>query len=401
MLKGKKILLAVTGSIAAYKAAILVRLLVKQEAEVKVIMTSSAKEFITPLTLSTLSKNPVLSTFKKSNGTGSWNNHVELAMWADLYLIAPASANTIAKMAHGVCDNLLLATYFSCKTTVFVAPAMDLDMYRHTTTQQNLRLLESHGDSIIEAEHGDLASGLTGVGRMSEPETILSILQDYFASKDRLKGKNVMVNAGPTHESIDPVRFIGNHSSGKMGYAIAERFAKLGASVHLISGPTQIPVSNGTIKLTKVTSAEEMYQACKQKFPKADIGVLAAAVADYKPQRQKDQKIKKTNKNLNLELVSTPDIALELGKSKKNGQILVGFALETEKEIENARKKIKSKNLDMIILNSLMDEGAGFGHNTNKISIIGKDNKIKEFKLKPKREVANDIVNEILERFNF
>ncbi len=396
MLQNKKIVLGVCGSIAAYKAASLVRLLKKAEAEVKVIMTTSASDFITPLTLSTLSKNPVYSNFIK-NEAGEWNNHVELGLWADFMLIAPASANTIAKMATGQCDNLLLATYLSAKCPVYVAPAMDLDMYKHPSTEENIDKLKQYGNTIIDAEYGELASGLVGAGRMAEPESIINFLSKK-SKKKALTGKKVLITAGPTYESIDPVRFIGNHSSGKMGYAIAESLANEGADVQLISGPTNLNVSHPNIKVTSVTSAEEMYTASVNVFAKVDIAVLAAAVADYRPDTVADQKIKKADAKLKISLTKTKDIAAELGKLKQQNQIMVGFALETENEETNAQKKIKSKNFDFIVLNSLNDKGAGFGHDTNKISIIDKQNKIRKFELKSKKEVAQDIVDTIKEK---
>ena len=396
MLQNKKILLGVCGSIAAYKAAHLARLFIKEGAEVRIVMTASAKGFITPLTLATLSKNPVLTEFIRDDA-GQWNNHVELGLWADLMVIAPASANTIAKMACGLCDNLLLAVYLSARCPVMVAPAMDLDMYAHPSTKANLETVRSYGNIIIEAEHGELASGLVGAGRMAEPEHILEKIQAHFDKKKALSGKDVLITAGPTYEAIDPVRFIGNHSSGKMGYAIAEAMAQQGAKVHLVSGPTKLSPIHPNIQVIAVTSAEEMYQACLKKFNRADISVLAAAVADYKPATVEVQKIKKKTDTLVLDLVKTKDIAAELGQRKKNGQMIIGFALETENEQANALKKIDSKNFDMIILNSLNDEGAGFGHNTNKISIIDKENNIRHFELKSKKEVAQDIVNSIID----
>jgi phosphopantothenoylcysteine decarboxylase/phosphopantothenate--cysteine ligase len=396
LLKGKKILLGVTGSIAAYKSALLTRLLVKEGAYVQVIMTSSAHDFITPLTLATLSKHPALTDFIRNNA-GEWNNHVELGLWADLMVIAPASANTLAKMANGQCDNLLLAIYLSAKCPVMIAPAMDLDMYAHPSTKNNLMKIGSYGNILIEAEDGELASGLKGLGRMSEPEHILKEIQGFFLIKKRFKGKKVLINAGPTYEPIDPVRFIGNHSSGKMGYAIAERFAEMGAKVELVSGPTYLDVKSDNIHITRVTSAKEMLKACQKHFKSCDIAVLAAAVADYSPSNFTRHKIKKKTGVLSMELASTPDIAKELGKVKKKNQVLVGFALETENETRNAAKKLKEKNFDLIVLNSLQDKGAGFGHDTNKISIFRKDNKKKYFELKSKKDVANDIINEILE----
>ncbi|MEI9918248.1 MAG: bifunctional phosphopantothenoylcysteine decarboxylase/phosphopantothenate--cysteine ligase CoaBC [Bacteroidota bacterium] len=395
MLKGRKILLGVTGSIAAYKAAVLTRLLVKEEAEVKVVMTNPATDFVTPLTFSTLSKNPVYTKFFKEDN-GEWNNHVELGLWADAIVIAPASANTIAKMANGICDNLLLACYLSARCPVFFAPAMDLDMMKHPTTQSNLSKLESFGVKMLEPGFGELASGLIGIGRMAEPEEIVHQLTIHFATTETLKGKKALVTAGPTHEAIDPVRFIGNNSSGKMGYAIAEVLASRGAQVELVSGPTHLTTTHPNITVTKVTSAEEMYVACSSVFPKMDITVLSAAVADFRPTVKADQKIKKGEGGLTLELTKTYDIAAELGKIKKAGQIMVGFALETQKEKENAEKKLASKNFDFIVLNSLQDAGAGFGHDTNKVTIIGRNHVVKEFSLKSKKEVAIDIVNSIV-----
>jgi phosphopantothenoylcysteine decarboxylase / phosphopantothenate---cysteine ligase len=397
MLEGKKIVLGVCGSIAAYKSAVLVRLLVKAGAELKVIMTASALDFITPLTLSTLSKNPVLVDFVKDE-TGQWNNHVELALWADAVLIAPASANTIGKMANGLCDNLLLAVYLSARAPVFFAPAMDLDMLQHPATLKNLAWLKDYGNHIIDPEFGELASGLIGSGRMAEPEVILEKLTSFFGNNRRLQGKNVLVTAGPTHEAIDPVRFIGNHSSGKMGFAIAEALAKEGASVNLVTGPTQQHTVHPSISVKAVTSAEEMYNVCNSYFPKADITVLSAAVADYKPLVKSDQKIKKKDENLTLELTKTRDIAASLGEKKHNGQVIVGFALETEEEHANALKKLETKNFDLIVLNSLNDKGAGFGHDTNKITIIDRKHQTRKFDLKSKQEVAKDIVEAIIEK---
>jgi phosphopantothenoylcysteine decarboxylase/phosphopantothenate--cysteine ligase len=395
MLSGKKIILGVTGSIAAYKSAILIRLLIKAGAEVNVIMTSSAHDFVTPLTLSTLSKNPVLTQFSK-NETGEWNNHVELGLWADALIIAPASANTLAKMANGFCDNLLLATYLSARCPVFFAPAMDLDMLNHPATQSNIHRLKGFGSHLIESNYGELASGLTGNGRMAEPEEIVVHLNRFFEG-GKLKGKKALVTAGPTHEALDPVRFIGNNSSGKMGFAIAEELAFQGAEVDLVSGPTQEKATHPHIKVKNVTSAEEMYEVCKNAFPSADITVLSAAVADYRPTEVANQKIKKTDGDLSITLTKTRDIAAELGKLKTNGQLIVGFALETENEKANAEKKIIAKNFDLIVLNSLNDKGAGFGHDTNKIAIIDRKNQVKEFSLKSKKEVATDIVNAIIE----
>lgn len=398
MLNEKKILIGVCGSIAAYKTAYLIRLLKKQHADVRVIMTSSASDFITPLTLSTLSKNPVLTRFT-ANDQGEWNNHVELGLWADVFVIAPASANTLAKMANGICDNLLLAVYLSARCPVYVAPAMDLDMYKHASTQTNMRKLQESGVKMIDAEYGELASGLTGTGRMAEPENIVSIINDFFSSGRPLQGKKALVTAGPTYEKIDPIRFIGNHSSGKMGVAIARQLMAYGAEVKLILGPVNDFFDLESISVSNVTSADEMYELAKEQFTGADITVLAAAVADYKPRIFADSKIKKNKDNLTLELTKTPDIAASLGKKKSDGQIIVGFALETDNEFENARKKLYSKNFNMIVLNSLNDPGAGFGHDTNKISILDKDNNTREYELKSKTGVAKDIVDAIVENY--
>jgi phosphopantothenoylcysteine decarboxylase / phosphopantothenate---cysteine ligase len=397
MLSGKRILLGVSGSIAAYKSAILVRLLIKSGAEVKVIMTASAHDFITPLTLSTLSKNPVLTHFTKEEG--QWNNHVELGLWADAFVIAPASANTLAKMANGICDNLLMASYLSARCPIYFAPAMDLDMLQHPSTKQNIEKLTSWGNHLIHPTHGELASGLVGTGRMAEPEEILTSLDKFF-SNGPLKGKKALVTAGPTHEAIDPVRFISNHSTGKMGFAIAEQLAQQGASVTLITGPTYLSKELKGVHVIPVSSAEEMYEASVANFKDADISVLSAAVADYKPAQKADQKIKKKDETLTLELVKTKDIAAELGKLKTNGQLIVGFALETENEQAHAEKKLTSKNFDLIVLNSLNDKGAGFGHDTNKITIIDSNKKSKEFNLKSKKEVARDIVTTIIEHMH-
>jgi phosphopantothenoylcysteine decarboxylase / phosphopantothenate---cysteine ligase len=396
MLKGRKILLGVTGSIAAYKAAVLTRLLVKDEAEVKVVMTPAALDFVTPLTFSTLSKNPVYTKFFKED-TGEWNNHVDLGLWADVMVIAPATADTISKMANGLCDNLLMASYLSARCPVFFAPAMDLDMMKHPATQENLTKLKSFGVTLLEPGFGELASGLIGIGRMAEPEEIVHQLNMHFATSGILKGKKALVTAGPTHEAIDPVRFIGNNSSGKMGYAIAEALAARGAKVELVSGPTHLAATHPNINTTRVTSAEEMYKACTSLFQSTDITVLSAAVADYRPTVRADQKIKKGDGGITLELTKTYDIAAELGKLKKSGQVIVGFALETENEKANAEKKLSSKNFDLIVLNSLQDAGAGFGHDTNKITIIGRNQLLKEYNLKTKKEVAGDIVNAIIE----
>ncbi len=396
MLSGKKVIVGISGSIAAYKSALLVRLLVKANAEVKVIMTASAKDFITPLTLSTLSKNPVLTEFV-SHETGSWNNHVDLGLWADAFVIAPASANTLGKMANGLCDNLLIGVYLSARCPVFFAPAMDLDMLQHPSTKNNIEKLLRWGNQQINPTYGELASGLIGNGRMAEPDEIISFLENYFSNSKKLAGKKALVTAGPTYEALDPVRFIGNNSSGKMGFAIAEELAKQGADVELVSGPTHLSMDHPGVKLTRVISAEEMFEACSSKFAASNITVLSAAVADYKPVKKADQKIKKSNDQIIVELTKTRDIAAELGKLKKNRQLIVGFALETENEEANAKKKIISKNFDLIVLNSLNDKGAGFGHDTNKIAIIDKNGSAKEFNLKSKKEVAKDIVNAIID----
>lgn len=394
MLKGKKILLGVCGGIAAYKSAYLVRLLVKAGADVQVVMTPGAHQFITALTLSALSKKPVLTDF--SNGTqGEWNNHVKLGMEADLMVIAPATANTLSKMATGNCDNLLMAVYLSARCPVMFAPAMDLDMYKHESTVDNLSKLKSFGNMMIQPGVGELASGLEGEGRMAEPEEILAEIEDYFAISNSLKGKKILISAGPTYEAIDPVRFIGNHSSGKMGVAIAEAAAKRGATVKLVIGPSSVPSNHPSINRVDVVSAEEMYQVCVKEFKGVDVAIMTAAVADYRPANIAKEKIKKKDTALQIELEPTKDILAELGKQKKKGQTLVGFALETENELKNAAGKLKAKNLDFIVLNSLKDKGAGFRHDTNKITIIGRNNKTTEFELKSKQEVATDIINQV------
>jgi len=397
MLKGKKILVGVTGSIAAYKAAIFVRLLVKEGAEVKVLMTKAAQDFISPLTLSTLSKNPALSEFTK-NDAGEWNNHVELGLWADAFIVAPASANTIGKMANGLCDNLLLATYLSARCPVLFAPAMDLDMYQHPSVQANIAKLQSFGNHLIEARHGELASGLVGQGRMAEPEELVEALNEFFAKSAPLKGKKVMITAGPTYEAIDPVRFVGNYSSGKMGYALAEEAAKNGAEVTLVSGPTHLNIDHPLITRIKVKSGKEMFEACTKVYSESDINIFAAAVADYAPSHPASQKIKKTADTFEIGMSKTIDIAKTLGARKTDKQFNVGFALETDNEMENAIGKIQSKNFDLIVLNSLQDSGAGFGHDTNKIALIDKANNIQHFELKSKKEVAKDIIKSILEK---
>lgn len=393
MLAGKKVLIGVSGSIAAYKIPLLVRQLVKEGAEVKVIMTEAAKSFVSKLTLSTLSKSPVLDVLFDEE---SWSNHVMLGRWADVMLIAPLSCNTLSKMATGLCDNLLMATYLSATCPVIVAPAMDEDMWHHSTTRQNLVTLATNNVTIIPVEHGELASGLIGDGRMAEPETIVQFLTEFFENGQQLTGKKALVTAGPTYEAIDPVRFIGNHSSGKMGYSIAEELAKRGAEVTLISGPVYCEVKNKSIKLIKTTSAEQMYENCLANSD-FDIAVMAAAVADYTPVAVAPQKIKKTEAELIIQLKKTKDILGAIGKEKRDQQILVGFALETENEEENAKKKLKGKNADIIVLNSLNDKGAGFKNATNKVTLFFKDQTKKTFDLKSKELVAKDIVDAITE----
>ena len=394
-LSGKKILIAVTGGIAAYKINTLVRDFIKNGAEVQVLLTPSAKEFVSPLTLSTLSKRKVFSEF--SSQDGEWNSHVDLALWADVMLVAPCTANTLAKMVNGICDNLVIATYLSAKCPVFIAPAMDLDMYIHPSTERNLKLAKEYGNIIIPAEEGELASGLVGKGRMAETETIYKTIVDFFNSKQKksLAGKTVLVTAGPTYEAIDPVRFIGNHSSGKMGFAIAEEAEKRGAKVILISGPTALS-TNKNISLEKVNSTKEMYNAVFQHFDNTDIAIMSAAVADYAPKEIAQEKIKKNDEEMNITLVKNPDILKTMGEKKKN-QFLVGFALETQNEEENAKGKLVRKNLDMIVLNSLKDSGAGFKNDTNKIKIITPSGQ-KDFALKSKEDVAKDILDFVEEQ---
>lgn len=393
-----KIILGISGSIAAYKSAFLTRLLVKQGAEVQVLMTPAATEFISPLTLSTLSKRPVYTDVIAES---HWNNHVELGIWADLMVIAPASANTLAKLANGLCDNILSAVYLSARCPVMVAPAMDLDMWQHPATRANVERLQSYGVQVIPVGHGELASGLVGDGRMAEPEEIAAFVQTMVQGKSgSLKGKRALVSAGPTFEPLDPVRFIGNHSSGKMGIALAESLAREGASVTLVLGPTDLRPVHSAIHVVHVMTAEEMYQACSAVFEQTDIAVLAAAVADYRPKTFSETKIKKKDGDLNLELEKTVDIAAALGRVKKNGQLLVGFALETNDETQNAQLKLEKKNLDFIVLNSMRDAGAGFGHDTNKISILRRDGTRKDFPLKTKTEVAGDIIAEICNAAN-
>ena len=395
MVFGKKIILGITGSIAAYKAATIIRLLIKKGAEVQVVITPAGKEFITPLTLSSLSNKPVISDFF-SNRDGSWNSHVDLGLWADAMLIAPATASTIGKMANGIADNMLITTYLSCKAPVFVAPAMDLDMYAHPTTQQNLERLRSFGNHIIEPAEGELASHLIGKGRMEEPDTIVEALETFFASQNDLRKKKILITAGPTYEKIDSVRFIGNYSSGKMGFAIAEICAQRGADVQLITGPVSLKTVHPAIKCTNVESADEMYCEATETFPEVDAAILCAAVADYRPKKRVEGKIKRESKAaISLSLVQNKDIAKALGEMKRADQVLAGFALETNDGIKHAKEKMKRKNLDMIVLNSLEDTGAGFGYNTNKITIIDNAGNIEDFPLKSKRDVARDIVSKL------
>ncbi len=395
VLSGKKILLGVTAGIAAYKTAFLVRLFIKAGAQVKVVMTPASKEFVTPLTLSTLSKNEVFSSFTREEDENNlWNNHVELGLWADLMLIAPATANTLSKMATGNSDNFLLATYLSAKCPVYFAPAMDLDMYKHPSTRTSIDTLISFGNIFIPPTSGELASGLTGEGRMAEPEDIVQFIEDHIAEALPLRDKKILITAGPTYEAIDPVRFIGNHSSGKMGYELAAAAKRAGAEVILISGPTHLENPDAGIKLIRVQSASQMYDAVMEHFPNVDVAIAAAAVSDYRPKTVADQKIKKASESLTLELERNPDILAGMG-SKKQKQLLVGFALETENEEENALGKLERKNLDLIVLNSLQDPGAGFQTETNKVKLLFKSGEKKDFGLKSKREVAEDILEEI------
>lgn len=395
MFTGKKIVLGITGSIAAYKACTLIRLLVKAGNEVQVVITPAGKEFITPITLSALTSKPVVSDFF-SGRDGSWNSHVDLGLWADAMVIAPATASTIGKMAHGIADNMLLTTYLSMKAPVFVTPAMDLDMYAHPATQANLKCLRERGNIVIEAANGELASHLVGKGRMQEPEHIMNVLDNYFAAVQPLKGRRILITAGPTYERIDPVRFIGNFSTGKMGFALAEACIQMGASVELLSGPVALPTPQGAQR-HDVTSAQEMLKAAQELFPQCDAAILCAAVADYTPASQSPQKIKRTDEGMHIDLVPTADIAAELGKTKGPKQKLVGFALETNDETVHAEAKLKKKNFDFIVLNSLRDEGAGFGVDTNKVTIISAEG-AKEYPLKSKHEVAKDIIEELCKR---
>jgi phosphopantothenoylcysteine decarboxylase / phosphopantothenate---cysteine ligase len=388
-MKGKKIIIAVSGSIAAYKAAPLTRLLIKAGAEVQVLMTEAAKGFITPLTLATLSKRPVHSEVASEEG---WNNHVELGLWADAFVVAPATATTLSKMANGICDSIITATYLSARCPVFVAPAMDLDMWKHPATVANIQKLTQYGNHILPVGNGELASGLVGEGRMAEPEEIVTFLDAFFQQKQPLKGKKLLITAGPTYEAIDPVRFIGNRSSGKMGIAIAEAAARAGATVQLILGPTHLKTSQHGVQTTRVESAQDMFDATQQHFSESDIIVLSAAVADYKAKAIATQKIKKKSDDMVIELAKTTDIAATLGAQKQNHQLMVGFALETNDELAHAQGKLVRKNLDFIVLNSLQDSGAGFAHDTNKVTFVFRDGTIKPFDLKSKVEVANDIV---------
>lgn len=394
MLKGKKILIGITGGIAAYKIPFLVRLLKKSGAEVRVILTPAARDFVTPLTLSTLTGRPVLSGFFNKDD-GSWNSHIELGLWADLFLIAPLTANTLAKMAAGMADNLLLTTILSSRCPVLFAPAMDLDMYQHPATLENIKKLKSFGYRMIEPVEGELASGLTGVGRLEEPEKILEAIKDALTPKSVFRGKKVLVSAGPTYEPVDPVRFIGNHSSGKMGLEIAAAFAGMGAEVNLVLGPSELTTDDSAIVVHRVTTAEEMYNRCMDIYPDSDITVMAAAVADFTPANPSELKIKKKPGKTTIELVPTKDILASMGSAKKPGRILVGFALETDNERSNAKKKLHNKNLDLIVLNSMKDKGAGFGYHTNKVTLISANGIEKEFPLKSKAEVARDILSAI------
>lgn len=400
MLKGKHVLLGITGGIAAYKTTFLVRLLIKAGAEVRIIMTESAGDFVSALTLATLSKNPVLKAFvKEEDQTVDWNNHVELGLWADLMLIAPTTANTLSKMANGTCDNLLLAAYLSAKCPVYFAPAMDLDMYKHPSTKASIEKVQAFGNVMIPAESGELASGLEGEGRMAEPEHIVAFIEENLASGMPLYGKKVLITAGPTYEAIDPVRFLGNHASGLMGFELAERAADLGAAVYLVTGPTHLAVRNPRITRLDVVNAEGMYHEVHKYYQEVDVAIAAAAVADYRPEQVSSQKVKKKADQLLLNLVKNKDILRSMGEMKKN-QFLVGFALETENELENAREKLLKKNLDAIVLNSLNDPGAGFGTPTNKITFIDKNLQVKAFDMKTKAMVASDIWNEIIGRLH-
>ena len=395
ILSGKKVLLGISGGIAAYKTPNLVRAFVKKGAEVKVVMTDSAKDFVTSLSLSTVSKNPVFSTFKSEEEDGVWNNHVELGLWADFMIICPATANTLFKMANGNCDNLLTAVYLSCKSKIFFAPAMDLDMYKHMSTKKSIEKLQSYGNILIPPAIGELASGLSGEGRLPEPDEITDFIINYYSKDLPLKNKNVLITAGPTIEEIDPVRFISNHSSGKMGFALAHEATILGANVTLISGPTNQVLSSNQVDVIKIKSADEMFEKTLSYFKNSDIVIMSAAVSDYMPAEFSQKKLKKDNKELNVKFKKTRDILFELGKIKSK-QFLVGFALENDKELINAKTKMKKKNLDLIVLNSLNDKGAGFGHDTNKVSVINNSNEVFNYDLKSKSEVAEDIFKHII-----
>ena len=397
-MKGKKIVLGITGSIAAYKAAILIRALIKKGAEVQVVITPAGKEFITPITLSALTSKPVISEFFAQRD-GTWNSHVDLGLWADAMVIAPATASTIGKMAHGVADNMLITTYLSMKAPVFIAPAMDLDMFAHPSTQNNLNILRSYGNHIIEPASGELASHLVGKGRMEEPEKIVEVLESFFNQQQDLRGKKVLITAGPTYEKIDPVRFIGNYSSGKMGYALAEECASRGAEVILVSGPVTLKEHHPNIRRIDVESAEEMYEEARRAYTDADAGILCAAVADFTPDHTADHKIKRGKDGMTIQLKPTKDIAASLGTTKKEGQVLVGFALETNDEQQNAKGKLERKNFDFIVLNSLNDKGAGFRVDTNKISIIDRQDTT-SYPLKNKSEVAKDIIDRLVQTLN-
>ena len=396
ILSGKKVLLGISGGIAAYKTPNLVRCLIKKGAEVKVVMTDSAKDFVTPLSLSTVSKNPVHSSFKSDDEDGVWNNHVELGLWADFMLICPATANTLFKMANGNCDNLLLGVYLSCKSETFFAPAMDLDMYKHQSTKESINKLISFGNILIPPAHGELASGLSGEGRLPEPHEIVDFIEKHYSKNLPLAGKKVLISAGPTIEELDPVRYISNHSSGKMGYSLAETALSLGAEVKLISGPTNQSISSENIKIVHIKSGNELHEAILNDYNNSDIVIMAAAVSDYKPIEFSEKKIKKDNNELNIKFEKTTDILFELGQNKKN-QILVGFALENNNELSHAKNKLEKKNLDLIVLNSLNDEGAGFGYDTNKITVIDHAGKVTPYKLKKKNEVADDVFKHIIE----
>ena len=396
ILSGKKVLLGISGGIAAYKTPNLVRCLIKKGAEVKVVMTDSAKDFVTPLSLSTVSKNPVHSSFKSDDEDGVWNNHVELGLWADFMLICPATANTLFKMANGNCDNLLLGVYLSCKSETFFAPAMDLDMYKHQSTKESINKLISFGNILIPPAHGELASGLSGEGRLPEPHEIVDFIEKHYTKNLPLVGKKVLISAGPTIEELDPVRYISNHSSGKMGYSLAETALSLGAEVKLISGPTNQSISSENIKIVHIKTGNELLEAIRNDYNNSDIVIMAAAVSDYKPIEFSEKKIKKDNNELNIKFEKTTDILFELGQNKKN-QILVGFALENNNELSHAKSKLEKKNLDFIVLNSLNDEGAGFGYDTNKITVVDCSGNVTPYKLKKKNEVADDVFKHIIE----